>query len=302
MSSVDIFGRSVGSLNRRGLPGPPGPRGAKGPPGTGGIESIVRWLPETALEQLRKIETVCLLLTDLSKDVLVKEGKYVTWISRSNSKLNAIAVHPSAKIVDIPNERHGLQFEDNLYKVKGVKLSPTDDNAYACICITFHVENYSSDEETNTADKGEQFLISNYGPDSDDPTNFRGISIHDNNIRIWGVHNDANYISIPFEQKKFSMTKVFVQYRNCHNVGSYVIIDKTKTMHGVFVIKEPQMFEQEEFFIGGQSDKKGERNKKNILNPFRGCISALEVYIVPEPEGDEDGLPTILRDLMLNNQ
>ena len=56
------------------------------------------------------------------------------------------------------------------------------------------------------------------------------------------------------------------------------------------------MFEAEEFFLGGQIAKEG------VQNLFNGCISALEVYVVPVPEGGEEGIPIVLRDLIVHNQ
>ena len=284
---VNIFGSS--SSGKRGPPGPqgePGPPGKKGRDGTGGIQSIVRWLPHIALEQFRKNETSCLLLTHPSTDLKAENGKYVKWNSRSDSKLDAIGVYPSTKIVDIPDHRHALQFQNNLYKVSDVTLSPTDENAYVCICITFQSGNRSEKE---------QFLISNYGPDQDESTNFRGISLHDNDIRIWGVDNKLNFITIQLHEEKL-ITKVFVQYRNSQKSCSYMIVDGSRTMHGAFRSREPPMFESTEFFLGGQIADKG------VQNLFQGCISAVEVYVVPEPKKEEEGLPIVLRDLIIHNQ
>ena len=283
---VNVFGCSSDKRGPPGPPGEPGPPGKKGRDGVGGIESIVRWLPQTALEQFRKIETSCLLLTDPSTDLKVDSGKYVRWNSRSNSKLDAIGVYPSTKIVDVSKHRHALQFQNNLYKVSDVMLSPTDDNAYVCICITFQSGNQTEKD---------QFLISNYGPDQDDPTNFRGISLHDNNIRIWGVNNGLNFITIPLHEEKL-ITTVFVQYRNSQNSGSYIVVDGSRTMHGAFITREPPMFEANEFFLGSQIAEEG------IQNPFKGCIATVEVYVVPEPKGEEEGLPIVLRDLIVHNQ
>ena len=285
---VNVFGCNSGKRGPPGPPGEPGPPGKKGRDGTGGIESIVRWLPQTALEQFRKNESSCLLLTDPSTDLKVERGKYVKWNSRSDSKLDAIGVYPSTKLVDMPDHRHALQFQNNLYKVSDVVLSPADDNAYVCICITFQSGNRS---------KKEQFLISNYGPDQDDPTNFRGISLHDNDIRIWGVDNELNFITFQLHKEKL-ITKVFVQYTNSQkSCCSYIIVDGSRTMHGAFTCREPPMFESTEFFLGGQIADKG------VQNLFQGCISAVEVYVVPEPkEKEEEGLPIVLRDLIIHGQ
>ena len=283
---VNVFGCSSSKRGPSGRPGEPGPPGKKDRDGIGGIESIVRWLPQTALEEFRKNETACFLLTNPPKDLEFESGKYVKWISRSNSKLDAIAINPSTKIVDISEHRHGLLFRNNVYKVSNVRLSPADDDAYVCICLTFQDGNQT---------KKDQFLISNYGPDQDDPTNFRGISLHNNNIKIWGVNNEASFITIPIQDKKLVRT-VFVQYRNSENSGSYVIVDGSRTIHGVFISREPPMFEADEFFLGGQIAEEG------LQNLFNGCISAVEVYVVPEPDSEEEGMPIVLRDLVVHNQ
>ena len=283
---VNVFGCSSSKRGPPGPPGEPGPPGKKGRDGIGGIESIVRWLPQTTLEEFRKNETACFLLTNPSKDLKCESGKYVRWISRSNSKLDAVAINPSTKIVDISEHRHGLHFQNNVYKVSNVRLSPADDDAYVCICITFQ-----NCDQT----KRDQFLISNYGPDQEDPTNFRGISLHNSNIKIWGVNNEESFITIPIQDKKLIRT-VFVQYRNSDNSGSYVIKDCSRTMHGVFISRQPPMFEAEEFFLGGQIAKEGVQNLSN------GCISAVKVHVVPVPESEEEGMPIVLRDLVVHIQ
>ena len=297
MSSVDIFGRAIKSRGTIGPPGPPGPEGARGPAGLGGIESIVRWLPETALEQFRKIESSCLLLTDPSRDVSVddpKSGRYVKWNSRSNSKFDAMAIYPSIKIVDVSKTQHALLFRNNLYKITGPILSPTDEHSYTCICITFRLE-MNIDDINNGESEKDQFLISDYGPDIDDPNNFRGISVTSKNVKIWGASNHKfSYITIPYHVEDFSWTTIFVQWSNInHDCGTYVINDP-RTMQGLFCANTPSLFEQTEIFIGGQLVHGGAKNS------FRGCISAVEVYCIPQAK--EDGLPVVLRDLIMKNQ
>ena len=69
-------------------PGPPGPRGVKGDPG---IDDMSRCIPDLTLEQFQKNETCCFLLTDPAEDFTKTAGDaYLTWISRSGSKLNDI--------------------------------------------------------------------------------------------------------------------------------------------------------------------------------------------------------------------
>ena len=94
MSSIDIFGRSVrGKSSDRGEIGPPGP---PGPAGIGGIEAITRWFPLMALAEFRKLELTCLLLKNPHDDLNIGQGgKYVKWLSHSQSKHHAKAVIPS---------------------------------------------------------------------------------------------------------------------------------------------------------------------------------------------------------------
>ena len=107
------------------------------------------------------------------------------------------------------------------------------------ICLTFQ-DGYQT--------KRDQFLISNYGPDQNDPTNFSGKSLHNNNIKIWGVNNEPSFITIPIHDKKLvcSSVSLLVPYRNSENSGSYVIVDGSRTM--VFLSpKNHQCLKQKNF-------------------------------------------------------
>ena len=91
-----------GQLGATGPVGSRGPRGGKGADGRGGIDDICRWLPASfVLEQFRKTEGGCFLLTDESRDIKKEDtsGYIKEWVSRSDEQKNAIAVRPSKHMI-----------------------------------------------------------------------------------------------------------------------------------------------------------------------------------------------------------
>ena len=109
---VNVFGdRGASSDNK---PGPRGPRGVKGDHRKSGIDDMCRWIPDLTLEQFQRNETCCFLLTNPAKDLIkTAGGAYVTWISRSGSKTNAI-LNPSKKVLRISNAHNALVFIKSL--------------------------------------------------------------------------------------------------------------------------------------------------------------------------------------------
>ena len=86
---------------------------------------ICRWMPKLVLEQFQQDETCCFTLANQHKDLIVgKDGVYATWLSHSKAKLNAVAVRPSKHILHISKTHNALVFENSLYKVDDVVISP----------------------------------------------------------------------------------------------------------------------------------------------------------------------------------
>ena len=121
--------------------------------------------------------------------------------------------------------------------------------------------------------------------------------MNNSEIKIWGVSNHKlKYITIPYKIQRNTWTTIFVQYSNInHNRGTYVINDISE-MHGVFFTNSPPMFEQWNVFLEGRLGTDG----KKIQNAFRGCISSVEIYTVSQ--AIEDGIPIVLRDLIIKYQ
>ena len=145
---VNIFGdRESGPKGARGAPGPAGPpgsRGAKGLKGDhgkrggdgDGIDDMCRCIPDLVLEQFQERETCCFKITDLSKYLHKgKDGAYVTWISRSASKKNAVAIHPSKHVHHISQKENALVFDKSLYMVDDVVLVHSHPS-YVYVCVT----------------------------------------------------------------------------------------------------------------------------------------------------------------------
>ena len=121
---VNIFGDRGVSSDDQHQPGPSGPRGMKGDPGRSGIYDMCRWMPDLTLEQFQKNKTCCFLLTDPRKDLIkTAAGTYVTWISQSVGKKNAVAIHPSKKVLCASKTHNALAFDKSLYVVDDVALS-----------------------------------------------------------------------------------------------------------------------------------------------------------------------------------
>ena len=101
-------------------------------------------MPKLVLEQFQTDETCCFALADPHKDLRVGTGGvYTTWISRSKAKKNAVAIKPSKHIIHISKTHNALRFENLLYKVEEVVISPltyVSKRNYTCVCVTFQVE------------------------------------------------------------------------------------------------------------------------------------------------------------------
>ena len=157
----------------------------KGDPGkSGGIDDMCRWIPGLVLEQFQEHETCCFKLTDSSKDSQMGSGgTYGTWISRSASKKNAVAIHPSKQVFHISKKHNALLFDKSLYWVEDVMLSPYK-TGYVYVCVTFQTDG-----------EHEQTIISNYDQDNPDSL-FREISASSKDIRIRGVKIKSSYVPI----------------------------------------------------------------------------------------------------------
>ena len=233
----------AGSKGSSGDIGPAGPRGKKGDrgyDGAGGFD-ICKWMPNFTLNQFRKSEEeCCFMINDISKDLKKRDGKYMTWISRSDKKKNADALLASTvcRKINKEEERWGLDFSNTLYIIKAVFLS----SGFAC--VTFQLDDGSG--------KHEHSIFSD---------NTRGVSATGKVIYIYGVDNESNRITIPYHTPVNTWNTILVDWLpNKGQQGSYTINGEKK---GNFVCNEST---SSDLHLGGK------------VNSLRGSIAAFEVY------------------------
>ena len=271
-----------GQLGATGPVGSRGPRGGKGADGRGGIDDICRWLPTSfVLEQFRRTEAACFLITDVDKDVVDDPTRgIILWKSRSSSKRNAVAVRPCKHVRHISDHRAALLFDNSLYNVDKLVISPPTEHSYVCICVTFQV-NGSND----------QWLVLDWLNETSN--DFRGISASSKEIRVWGAANgDKTYMPIEHETKRNQWTTILVEWSNIDgNLGRFIVNDKE--IQGVFTCKSPGWFAPAILSIGARFDGQ---------NPLSGAISALEIYSAEASPQSEKGLPDALKNLIIHNQ
>jgi hypothetical protein len=266
-----------GSRGLKGDHGPEGERGVKGDSGASGkrgIDDMCKWIPGIVLSEYRENESCCFLITDPSKDLEVsKAGAYVTWISRSTSKINAVAIHPSENVLHISENHDALVFNKSLYKVKRVPLLPYSPS-YAAVCVTYQVE---GDQD--------QTILSSYDPDNPEIP-FREISASNKEIRIWGMKTKS-YVTIKHKTTKTDWTTVFVEWHS--TIGSFII--NNREILGTFTCQPAREVEEETILVGGRFD---------CTHPLKGAISALDIYTVRRKE--EDSIPDPLKNLIISSQ
>ena len=261
----------IGSKGETGSQGPAGEEGPQGPKGNDGFD-ISKWLPEFTLKQFRMDEELtCLLITDPENDLELKNGNYMRWIARSKTKKDAIAIQPSKSCKKIKEGVWGLNFPA-LYKIEDVYL--TADNC-VLISITFQIEQK----------KDEQFIIND--SDGEEGGNFRGISVTNDAIRIYGVDNKSNYISIPYSISKDSWTTILVEYlsEQYQRQGSYII---NKGKKGTFTCNELPMVSADVSYIGGL------QNRQHPM--LTGSISAIDCF------EKEEKAPDRIKDMIMKGQ
>jgi len=280
---VDIFGGAVGSRNgSRGPRGLSGTKGDKGDPGTSGINDVCRWLPNIALNELRRKETCCFTLTDPKKDLLIdKKGGYVKWFSRNTtSKHDAIAVRASKQVLHISDNHNALVFDNSLYEVDDVVLSVYSLHSYVCVCVTYQIDGES-----------DQVIISNYDDENPDMP-FRAISASSKEIRIWGTKTPSSYISIKHVVEKNEWTTLLVEWSNINdNRGMFILNGKD---NGVFTGQDLFPLEEASFMIGGR--------RGDSPQSLKGAISSIDFYTGTETRKDDDGVPDALKKLIIQNQ
>ena len=271
----------IGPAGPQGPAGPPGSRGTKGQKGDPGksghvgIDDMCRWMPDLVVEQFEKNETCCFKITDPSKDLHVdKGGAYIVWISRSELKKNAVAVHPSKRVLHITEKNNALVFDKSLYRVDDISLGPLAPS-YVYVCVTFQVDG-----------ENDQTIVTNY--DSNNPDlPIREISASNREIRIWGAKTKTSYVSIEHKTKKNEWTTLFVQWTK--HEGSFHV--NGKEIVGAFTCKKLESYlEIDSISIGGRNDGS---------HSFKGAISALEIYVADKTRGS---IPDTLKTLIISRQ
>ena len=268
-----------GEDGSRGPPGTTGRDGSQGEPGTKGKDGkdgfdVCKWLSKFTLKQFRiDEEETCLLITDPDVDLKRSDrGKYIQWISRSIMKKNATAVKASTSCRKIKEGSWGLNFP-GIYRIDGIVLSTND-----CIftCITFQIKQEK---------KVEQFIFCDF---DDEFKSKRGISVTNDAIRIYGVENEDNFISIPFSVSEDVWTTVLVEYlpTKYGRMGSCMI--NSKQNRKSFICNKLGTFEPGCTYIGG---------RKDLRRPMKGgSICAVECL------DSVDKAPDNLKEMVMRGQ
>ena len=241
-----------GDDGARGLTGQVGPSGPSGKKGDDGFD-ICKWMPDFTLTEFQRSEKCCFAINDPGTDLIKDGDNYVTWLSRSVGKKNAEAVKPS-KVCKKIESRWGLNFNSSLYLVNDVSIS-----SFQCVfaCVTFQLD---GDEE--------QFIFNDY--DAGVGEKIHGVSATRNAIIIWGVDNENNYTSIPYEIDKNAWTTVYVEWlpeEGYKRQGTYIIDNKKK---GTFTCNILPDFTSDKVYLGGRQDG---------TKSLSGSISAFETYM-----------------------
>ena len=237
---------------------------------------VAEWFPNQTFKYFRELDEDCSFsITNKTSDLIVGTDKYyVTWLSKSNTKIHATGIHPSKTLLNIDSKRWALKFTSKTqYKIDGVGLRHED---CICMCITFQIE---SDYEK------ECFIISD--SDSDTPTACRGLSYINDTLRIWGASTETKYFSVPLTNKRNKWWTVFVMWPATNEVsnGCYYI---NLNIHGEFSATNVEFVESITFLGTKNDQQKG----------FVGSIASLDVF----RKKKEVELPQHLINLLINQQ
>ncbi len=268
---VDAFG------SRRGLArGREGPRGR---PGLDGVDALCRWMPNGTLRLLRESdEQTCLLLRDLSRDVVVKERNAVAeWRTRSRGGSNFVAVRASRSISTLGRGRHALNFDESLYKCDDVVLQ-TAASRYLSLCITF----------ISGADD-ERVILTNFSAQR--RSTYREITVDSFGVRIDDVvANAKSSTHIACVASKW--TTLFVEWYpiGLRMAGRYVV----NGTRGELIQSPPSGATICGALLGGRRERDGDAKS------FKGSISSIESLLCDKkPEG---GMPRPLCDAQIDDQ
>ena len=198
---VNIFGTSTEKVGERGPPGPAGSGNF--------LKELVKWLPELAIEQIRKnVKFSTFLVETLPPDddwdvQLNRDRKRVTaWRSFNHSRdgkmiLRATAAKTGGSVLKklLPprnaHQRYGIKFEEveqNMYYTDGKLLFLRNSARTVVLTITFLVGALPPDggavaSTTAEAVKNtgkEEFILNDYHLEEKTLENLRGISISSN--------------------------------------------------------------------------------------------------------------------------
>lgn len=242
------------------------------------IFDVSEWMPDQTFSGFVKEGEIASL--HISKDKpelrIGSGGNIVTWVSSSNTKINADAVRPSKHAENISVDRWALVFNANVqYKIE-IPLRTTDTT---CACITFRIENASS--------KKERFLVCDKGEEGEF---IRGLSFISGSLRIWGVGNNENYIDIPLNPSRNEYVTLFVEWpgENTNGIPGRYFINKEK--FGDFLPRYTVGLEGDVTTIGGKINE--------LETGFEGSIASFDVF----SKDTKLKVPDHLIDLIIRNR
>ena len=243
------------------------------------IFDISEWMPKQTFSGfVKESEIVSLHISRDKPELRIgSEGNIVTWVSSSNTKINAEAVRPSKYSENISSNRWALVFNVNVqYKIE----IPLRTNDTTCVCLTFRIENASSDKE--------QYLVFDKGGVGEFS---RGLSFINRSLRIWGVANNENYIDIPLNPTRNEYVTLFVEWPGEITggiPGRYFINNREK--FGDFLPRYNVGLEGDVTTIGGKIDV--------LETGFEGSIASFDVF----SKDTKLSVPDHLIDLIIRNR
>ena len=186
---MNVFGgaRSAGKGVR-------GPRGFRGKDTS--IIDLCTWLPKTILTNLQTYdERGCFFVQNIEKDLVRKDKKITTWVSRSLPGLNLDADKPSSDIEEL-KDRYVINFKEARYSTDELTLFKNLAQVYGFLCVTFRV---NTDED--------QVLMSDYQKRTAAENGYCEIRVAANEIVI-----HAHTVTEIIQHSCKSWTTLFIEY------------------------------------------------------------------------------------------
>ena len=259
-----IQGRQ-GETGEQGIQGKHGDQGDQGTKGKDALQ-LIQWFPHLTIQWWRDSSDASYYFEDKNSGFTKKDGK-ITGLKSHDKFLNndAKSLKDVGKLKQIP-KGFSLEFKNSLYYIKNENLGEFEPMTSG-ITISFFVPKLPSQRE---------YLIST-------TKNYRGLSIENTKIQVWGCKNEP--IEVPLIT---GWNIVFIQWKDGGDNAGYI---RNTTTTKTFVTSKPPSFDMG-IYIGGQ--KNG--------NNFNGSICAFDLSNPSKsyPEVPTN-IPTEIVDLLIKD-